>query len=167
MVKLRDLSCKCKAALITEGPSLSSGSGSREDPVDVDRAELLEYHTPPIASSPPSTPPPKNTIPLQVRVGLGVTPEVDSDLENVPPCCCVSTSRSAARLVPITPEDEIVSPEEVQRALVRARYSGRAPSLTDHTWWMCWSVGNGREGHSSAGPQTARRGHWRTVLRRL
>jgi hypothetical protein len=161
---LRTKVCHCNDRLVVPPESSgSSGSGSAEDPFIIDRAETpdLEYHTPPIApSSPPiTTPLEENLIPLQVRLDLGTSPLVDSDQENRPSCCQIPRTFSPLQEIPLE-EDEVVSPADVQRAIVRYRYSGRAPVLMVGT-------GNGRASGRSSKLRTAFRGAGRILARRV
>lgn len=162
--------CHCNPSTPLAGSSvLTSGHGSHEDPVIVDRTESLEYYTPPVASPPVTTPPPENSIPLPVQINLGVTPPMGGEEENHPPCCCVPPPAVAA-LVPITLEDEVISPLDVDCAIVHAQYAGQAPMLTDHSRGMRHSVGNGGAHHNSTNrlpAQTAIRGRRQAILQRL
>ena len=154
--------CHCNDLInVVPESSGSSGSGSAEDPFVIDRAETpdLEYHTPPIAcsSSPVTTPSEEKLIPLQVRLDLGALPSPDSDQENRPSCCQVPRTISPLQEIPLE-EDEIASPADVQRAIVRYRYLGRAPVLIVGS-------GNGRASGRSSQLRTAFRGLGRILAR--
>ena len=82
--------------------------------MDVDRAETPEYFTPPQVQSQVTTPLIENSIPLPVRVDLGVTPLQEIGQENLGRRCFCC--RPVCNKIP---GDETETPEEGMAALVR------------------------------------------------
>ena len=129
--------CRCG-----ERSPVLSGPGSREDPLDIDRAESpLSYHTPPQ----------ENEVPIPVAFRFSTLPS--SDQENTPPSCCPPlTFPASSSLVPIEEgEDEsarAASEELDVRSVVRVNRRAPLSRLDQHPHRMV--AGPSRRGSSIA-----------------
>ena len=83
--------CHCSA----RSPVLS-GTGSQEDPHELEYASADEYHSPPITS-----PPSENSAPIPIPDRAEDTPLPASDQENVGSTCCALVGPIRPPLIPI------------------------------------------------------------------
>ena len=132
--------------------------------MDVDRAETPEYFTPPQVQSQATTPPMENTIPLPVRVDLGVPPLSESereDLENLGRtcfCCRPHCSNTG---------DDATTQEEAAAELVRRNRLARREALLNRSSGSSGVVRTHRHSARKVSFQTCIRSKGRAFKREL